>query len=208
MTHKKSPFPHCGETDTAALHQTPNTKVLEMCLHITWFLQTAAIIFYCSMSVIAACHAVYLSPLTIVVLNSARSFCFSFVQLQMPKENTYLHLGEWQWCQISTASSCQASLYLKLKYDSLINTSLSWSFSPTALFQTSFEVCLPPPPRLKGVCVPEERRYCQHSLIILFSPTLQATKFRQTPGSRHLGWEQVNTCTNSRSRINGESQPF
>ncbi len=121
-----------------------------------------------------------------------------------PKENTYLHLGKWQWCQISTASSCQAPLYSKLKYDSPINTSLSWSFSPTALFQTSFEVCLPPS-WLKGVCVSEERRYCQHGLIILFSPTLQATKFRQTPGSRHLWWEQVNTCTNCRSRINGKA---
>lgn len=84
------------------------------------------------------------SLLTIVALNPAWSFCSSFVQLKMAKENTYLHLGEWQWCQISTASSCQAPLYSKLKYDSPINTSLSWSFSPTALFQTSFEVCLPP----------------------------------------------------------------
>lgn len=139
-----------------------------------------------------------------VVLVSAWSFCFSFVQLKMPRGNTYLHLGKWQWCQISTVSSCQPPLYLKLKYDSPINTSLSWSFSPTALFQTSFEVCLAPP-WLRGVCVSQERRYCQHSLIILFSKTLQATKFRQTPGSRHLWWEQVNTCTNSWSRINGKA---
>lgn len=145
-----------------------------------------------------------------MVLVSAWSFCSSFVQLKIPKENTYLHLGKWQWCQISTASSCQAPLYSKLKYDSPINTSLSWSFSPTALFQTSFEVCLPLPsppfPLAEGcMCVWRERRYCQHSLIILFSLTLQATKFRQTPGSRHLWWEQVNACTNSWSRINGKA---
>lgn len=123
---------------------------------------------------------------------------------QNAKRKYYLHLVKWQWCQISTASSCQAPLYSKLKYDSPINTSLSWSFLPTALFQTSFEVCLPP--WLKGVCVSEER-YCQHSLIISFSLTLQATKFRQTPRSRHLWWEQVNTCTNSWSRINGKAHP-
>lgn len=144
-------------------------------------------------------HNSYLSccssfPRCVVWLSACRFFS-SFVQLKIPKENTYLHLGKWQWCQISTVSSCQAPLYSKLKYDSPINTSLSWSFSPTALFQTSFEVCLPP--WLEGVCVSEERRYCQHSLIILFSFTLQAAKFRQTPGSRYIRWEQVNTCTNS-----------
>lgn len=131
------------------------------------------------------------SVLTVALLNSSWNFSVSFVRRRMPKENTHLHLGKWQRCQISTVSSCQAPLYSKLKYDSPINTSLSWCFSPTALFQTSFEVCLNPPtptpnPWLRAVCVSEERRYCQHSLIILFSLTLQATKFRQTPGSRNL----------------------
>lgn len=60
------------------------------------------------------------------------------------KKNSYLHLDKCQWCQISTASTCQAPLYSKLKYDSAINTSLSWSFTPTALFQNSFDVRLHP----------------------------------------------------------------
>lgn len=113
------------------------------------------------------------------------SFCSSFVQLKMAKENTYLHLGKWKWGQICTVRGCQAPLYSKLKYDSPINTSLSWSFLPTALFQTSFGFCLPP--CLKAICVSEERRYCPPAhLIIVLSLTLQATKFRQTPGPGYL----------------------
>lgn len=81
-----------------------------------------------------------------MVLVSAWSFSSSFVQLILSrkKKNSYLHLGKCQWCQISTASTCQAPLYSKLKYDSAINTSLSWSFTPTALFQNSFDVRLHP----------------------------------------------------------------
>lgn len=95
----------------------------------------------CAVSVIGSC-AVYVFLLFLKAL--WLWFLLLICKTHNPKENTCLHLGKWQWCQISTASSCQAPLYSKLKYDSPINTSLSWSFSPTALFQTSFEVCLPP----------------------------------------------------------------
>lgn len=172
-------------TDTPALHQALNSKVLEK-HHGIELNSDRWRHLYTSVSTKALRRVVYLSFLITVVQNSAWSCCLSFVKLTLLMENTHLHLGKWQRCQISTVSSCQAPLYSKLKYDSPINTSLSWSFSPMALFQTSFEVCLPLADFGVCLCVYEERRYCQHSLIILFSLTLQATKFRQTPGSRHL----------------------
>lgn len=61
------------------------------------------------------------------------------------------------------------------------------------------------PPWLKGGCVSEVRRYCLHALIMLFCLTPQATKFRKTPGSGDLRWEQVNTCSNSWSWLNGKA---
>lgn len=59
---------------------------------------------------------------------------------------------------------------------------------------------------LKSVCPPHE--LCVYSNYLFFPLlNLQATKFRQTPGSGYRRWEQVNTCTDSRSRINGKSHP-